>query len=313
MENVFGANRKPSNTAFAQQKLKAWQPILTPVPVIVSFLVIGICFIPIAVLLLEASNSVSESVSGYYEGCTPVNGSTGGISRCAIPFPGLDMQPPIYIYYQLENYYQNHRRYVKSRSDDQLRGVVVTDYNAIKDCEPYASVDGSTDPSQFYLPCGLIARSMFNDTYMLLDPSGQPVSLSKDGIAWATDIQDKYNNPPADTPGIRVIPDFKDPDFVVWMRTAALPTFRKLWRIVNVPLKGDYTIIVDNNYPVTSFGGHKRVVITTMSWMGGKNPFLGYAYLTVGLICIVLAIVFAIKHRVSGRQPGDTSYLEWAR
>jgi hypothetical protein len=32
------------------------------------------------------------------------------------------MEPPIYVYYQLKNFYQNHRRYVKSRSDDQLRG-----------------------------------------------------------------------------------------------------------------------------------------------------------------------------------------------
>lgn len=62
-----------------------------------------------------------------------------------------------------------------------------------------------------------------------------------------------------------------------------------------------------------SFGGHKKIVITTMSWMGGRNDFLGWAYLTVGLLCIVLATIFFIKHRVSGRQPGDTSFLEWAR
>jgi len=226
----------------------------------------------------------------------------------------LDMTPPIFIYYQLENFYQNHRRYVKSRSDDQLRGIVVSDYTAIRDCEPYASLDGSPDPSQFFLPCGLIARSQFNDTFQLLEPSGNPVSLSKDNIAWASDLQDKFNNPPANAPGIRVVPDFKDPDFVVWMRTAALPTFRKLWRIVSTPLKGDnYSLVIENNYPVESFGGHKRIVLTTMSWMGGRNPFLGYAYLVVGLVCIVLAIVFAVKHRISGRQPGDTSYLEWGR
>ena len=33
------------------------------------------------------------------------------------------MEPPIYMYYKLTNYYQNHRRYVKSRSDMQLRGM----------------------------------------------------------------------------------------------------------------------------------------------------------------------------------------------
>lgn len=34
------------------------------------------------------------------------------------------MKPPIYVYYELDNYYQNHRRYVKSRSSLQLLGEV---------------------------------------------------------------------------------------------------------------------------------------------------------------------------------------------
>lgn len=29
------------------------------------------------------------------------------------------------MYYRLENFYQNHRRYVKSRSDDQLKGGIL--------------------------------------------------------------------------------------------------------------------------------------------------------------------------------------------
>lgn len=36
------------------------------------------------------------------------------------------MKPPIYVYYELDNYFQNHRRYVKSRSSLQLLGEVRT-------------------------------------------------------------------------------------------------------------------------------------------------------------------------------------------
>ena len=32
------------------------------------------------------------------------------------------MAAPIFVYYQLENFYQNHRRYVKSRDYQQLMG-----------------------------------------------------------------------------------------------------------------------------------------------------------------------------------------------
>lgn len=37
------------------------------------------------------------------------------------------MAAPVYFYYQLANFYQNHRRYVKSRSDGQLRGDLSAD------------------------------------------------------------------------------------------------------------------------------------------------------------------------------------------
>jgi hypothetical protein len=32
------------------------------------------------------------------------------------------MDKPVYLYYELNNYFQNHRLYVKSRSFEQLRG-----------------------------------------------------------------------------------------------------------------------------------------------------------------------------------------------
>jgi hypothetical protein len=33
-----------------------------------------------------------------------------------------EIKSPIYVYYQLDNFYQNHRRYVKSRDNEQLDG-----------------------------------------------------------------------------------------------------------------------------------------------------------------------------------------------
>eukprot|EP01125_Pyxidicula_operculata_P001392 TRINITY_DN11284_c0_g1_i1.p1 TRINITY_DN11284_c0_g1~~TRINITY_DN11284_c0_g1_i1.p1 ORF type:complete len:307 (-),score=46.65 TRINITY_DN11284_c0_g1_i1:111-1031(-) len=299
--------KRPANTAFKQQKLKAWQPILTPLPVILSFIIIGVVFVPVGYVLLDASNKVVE-FEQQYDLCTPnVNG------ECTIRFENVVAKAPVYLYYKLENFFQNHRRYVKSRNDAQLRGEVVTSLSDLADCAPFAtSSSNSTSPDSFYLPCGLIARSLFNDTFRVFNSSGQPVPLSTEGVAWKSDIDSKFNNPPKDTPGIRVIPDFEDVDFVVWMRTAALPTFRKLYRVINTDLNGTYDIVVKYNYNVSSFGGHKYVVLSTTSWLGGKNPFLGIAYMVVGAVCVLLGIIFALKHYINGRKQGDTSYLEWA-
>jgi len=62
---------------------------------------------------------------------------------------------------------------------------------------------------------------------------------------------------------------------------------------------------------VLAFSGTKALVISTSSWMGGKNPFLGIAYIVVGSICVVLGIGFLIRHLVAPRKFGDHSYIKW--
>jgi hypothetical protein len=52
-------SRKPPNTAFRQQRLLAYAPILTPKTVLPLFFAIGIIFGPIGGLLLFASSKVA--------------------------------------------------------------------------------------------------------------------------------------------------------------------------------------------------------------------------------------------------------------
>lgn len=51
-------NTGHADTPFKQQKLKAWQPILTPNWVIGTFAVVGLIFIPIGIVLHTASENV---------------------------------------------------------------------------------------------------------------------------------------------------------------------------------------------------------------------------------------------------------------
>lgn len=43
------------------------------------------------------------------------------------------------------------------------------------------------------------------------------------------------------------------------------------------------------------------MMISTRTVMGGKNPFLGIAYIVVGGICIVLGVLFTIAHLIKPR------------
>ena len=88
--------RRPGNTAFKQQRLKAWQPILTPKTVLPTFFVIGVLFAPIGGLyarfscscclydkadtlirLLWGSNEVSIAFKRRFEGVSVECARTG--------------------------------------------------------------------------------------------------------------------------------------------------------------------------------------------------------------------------------------------
>merc|ERR1712159_946448 len=101
--------------------------------------------------------------------------------------------------------------------------------------------------------------------------------------------------------------------FIVWMRTAGLPEFRKLYGRIetDIPAGETVTFNMTNNFHVGDFEGEKALVMTTLSWVGGKNYFLGVAYVVVGVLCVVLAILFGVKQLVSPRKLGDPRYLQW--
>lgn len=109
------------------------------------------------------------------------------------------------LYYQLENFYANHRNFVKSRNFQQLRGIWL-ESSSLTSCSPVQTmeqltssttlkraIDGtilkSTDPAY---PCGLIAKYYFSDTFAMFDSSKKSVSISEKGIAHSVDINNKF-------------------------------------------------------------------------------------------------------------------------
>jgi len=303
-------SKRPRDTAFRQQNLKAWRPILTPKLVILLFFAVGIVFLPIGIAVMIASNQVTEVQSiDYSEACCVANcdsTSTGArvdLNPCYVNITvPTDMEPPIYMYYKMTNYYQNHRRYVKSRSDMQLRGLEVSERALNTSCEHrvLAATNSSIDDSRIISPCGLISWSVFNDSFTVFDSAGAQVpGVATTGIAWESDVQVKFRNAGGDVavktgsnfphfyherrqpcssfPNIGANPTLlaaceaadagwcfpgsgmcaEDEHFIVWMRTAGLPTFRKLYAKIEghtLPA-GSYTVRVHNGQHYSGPGG----------------------------------------------------------
>ena len=84
----------------------------------------------------------------------------------------------------------------------------------------------------------------------------------------------------------------------MWMRTSALPKFRKLYGVIEEDLRVDktMTILIGNNYNTYTFGGKKSIVLSTATWLGGKNDFLGYSYIVTSSMSIFMSILFALVH-----------------
>lgn len=130
----------------------------------------------------------------------------------------------------------------------------------------------------------------------------------------ASDVGCPYFNSTSTCAANNRFGDVSNEEFIVWMRTSGLPTFRKLHRIIKTDLKkGDVlTLWVNNVFPVSGFSGKKKVVLSTTTWIGGQNDFLGWAYIVVAIICLLLAIGFGIKQIVHPREVAKASKLETA-
>lgn len=121
----------PKDSPFYQQKLKAWQPILTPKWVIITFLLIGLPFVGIGFWLKSVSDNVVEYRYQYdgagtdakYSSCQMSNKTQYTVCNIIVDV-AKEMKGPVFVYYELTNFYQNHRRYVKSKSEDQIQGKV---------------------------------------------------------------------------------------------------------------------------------------------------------------------------------------------
>lgn len=282
------------------------------------------------------------------------------------------MKPPVLIYYELDNFYQNHRNYFQSQDIFQMAGqsdISQQLSTSAAFCKPINILNGTS-----INPCGLIANTFFNDIIQLVDngavdDTGSTLVLVEDGIAWTSDLEYRFKMPlgyqqqecPSDGCDISCCSnlnyscqeDGKGPvisskdgkcyaydypfddttqylyetypkiisplehvtneHFVVWMRVATVPKFRKLYGYIEqtIPAGTVLQFDINLNYVVESFGGSKALIISTTSVWGGKSTAMGRTLYYIGYFCLAAGIFFALKHWFKPRRVADKKYLHY--
>ena len=205
--------QKLRDSKFKQQKLPAWRPTPSYKSTMITFTIFGIVFLGLGILLSVMSDQIREEIvknyddgdeckSKLYQNCTIIRDIKEKIVA------------PVYVYYQLDNFYQNHRRYVKSRSFKQLQGSYI-EADQLAECDPIKTIKdlqpqitkfangtefSSIDYARPAVPCGLVAKSLFNDTYYFKKQGALDFTkINTTGIAWESDVKYKFGNVPETT------------------------------------------------------------------------------------------------------------------
>jgi hypothetical protein len=189
---------RPSNNPYWQQRMRSWDPVVTPCTVIAVLFIIGIVFIPVGSTIVNHSNVLFESEI-IYGGKGSTVSCAGTTCQLVYDIP-QDIQGPLYVYYGITNMYQNNIKYQKSVNFPQLNGEKIPDGESV-DCEPLLKTDG-----QLRNPCGLIAGSFFSDIIKL---STQSLINGQQPTTATMNVDKKEINQAVDTTLFNQPKDFK--------------------------------------------------------------------------------------------------------
>ena len=280
-------DKKPKDTAFRQQRLKAFIPVHTAKSSAIIFFIASMIFFIFGILLYVECNNQVEVWTRYDQSCDVYNQL--GV-ECKLDFKvESDLKKPVYIYYELVNFYQNHRLYVKSKSYKQLRGDSPSSSD-LENCEParynkdfkgyYSGKTLKADSTA--RPCGLIARSVFNDS----------IRIENYDIEVADIVSDTEKKMFKSTDESKEWTDMNE-HFINWMKIAPLPNFRKLYGKIDQDInKGEILFLIWDRFKVDEWDGEKKIVLSTAGRLGGKNTVLGIVFIVAGVFCFVCSLVF---------------------
>lgn len=282
--------------------------LITPKRIVFILYFCGLAFLALGLTFLYSTSRLYSEEVEYDKKCEQE-------ANCIVNFRiNNEIKGNFVLLYKLSSYFQNHRRIYESLSYDQLRGKFL-DYSKLSACSPRISSGSSKDVKDLYAPCGIRALSFFNDSYYWLNHSleftEKNIALNSD-LRFFKSLNSGYDN------SIRFLKDYYNfPDenmnehFLVWMRSAAMPKFVKVYaKCINCTMyPGNYSVLIRMSYPKSVYSGPRHLVLIQTSSFGSSSYIISVSYLTFGGFSILMATGFLIQMILCPRQFGDLSLI----
>lgn len=316
-------NKKKRGNFILRQEINDYTPRMTSNKILIFYFLFTISFFLCGFIILLQVNSLFY-IEIDYSDCT-FDLKIPCIKSFVI---NNTVQSPIYIHYHISEFYNNHKDFVKSKSMNQRQGKN-EDLNSFSICKNtkylYELFDNNTEKyvnfygkqlesTDYSIPCGMIAKSIFNDTYKLMytdENLGKYKELEIERFNITPFyIKDLYNNNP-DLENKQWI-DMKNESFIIWDLMDSSYDIKKQYGLVRGNLNpGYYNISIVNNYNLNVSTSIKKISISQSSRFG-NTLFLGYMFISGGAISLVVSIGILIIQFTNSKK-FNIEFLEWRK
>ena len=308
-----------------RQELKSYTPEWNAKCSMITDLILMIISLSIGILLISFSKRHKE-IEIDYTNCVPnqENSVAKNNKICKIEFKiQKTLKKPIFIYYRLKNFYLNHRKIIESKNWNELRGE---DANTKTSCKnAYLMGEIFKNKNTFYYmnewghnftendiasPCGLLARSFFNDTYQITFNNGTEINIDETGISNSY-LKKHFYKRRKDYKDTQWI-DVENEHFINWMNIETFSNFRKLWGKIYYDLEpGNYYLIAHDNYDVSKYEAKKYFVIGNANVFGINNS-IGYFFIAISIYLFLIILILWVKYLLSKeKKEVNMNKLKW--
>lgn len=221
------------------------------------------------------------------------------------------MNPPVFLYYKVTNFLQNHIDIASSYNSKMLRGDFVSETKDLESCNPYIYVNDSESISNILVPCGKLSQLVFNDTFTITDGA----HFSDEGIALRNDLSSVYqqvnsnysrSNQSLENTGI-FPKGIQNEHYIVWMRNSPFGSFWKLYAKSNEQiLAGTTKIDIQNRFLTESYDGKKYIILSEQRNFGTSKIAPCIIFGTMSVVSAIISLLLAFTGWV--RQKPDSNF-----